>query len=103
MGHSKGSLRGKFIATSAYIKRTERSQINGVIYFEMVTAVLCTLTSLSSVLFFIVRENVVCEALAVTFFDDISTIQGFVKASLTPTPKKGIVGQFQSKIQRHGG
>jgi hypothetical protein len=28
MGHSKGSLRGKFIAMSAYIKKTERSQIN---------------------------------------------------------------------------
>jgi hypothetical protein len=28
MGHSKGILRGKFIAMSAYIKRTERSQIN---------------------------------------------------------------------------
>jgi hypothetical protein len=28
MGQSKGSLRGKFIAMSVYIKRTERSQIN---------------------------------------------------------------------------
>jgi hypothetical protein len=28
MGHSKGILRGKFIVMSAYIKRTERSQIN---------------------------------------------------------------------------
>jgi hypothetical protein len=28
MGHSKGSPRGKFIAMSAYIKKTERSQIN---------------------------------------------------------------------------
>jgi hypothetical protein len=28
MGPSKGSLRGKFIAISAYIKRSERSQIN---------------------------------------------------------------------------
>jgi hypothetical protein len=28
MGHIKGSTRGKFIAMSAYIKWTERSQIN---------------------------------------------------------------------------
>jgi hypothetical protein len=28
MGHSKGSPKRKFIAMSAYIKRTERSQIN---------------------------------------------------------------------------
>jgi hypothetical protein len=28
MRHSKGSPRGKFIVMSAYIKRTERSQIN---------------------------------------------------------------------------
>jgi hypothetical protein len=28
MGHSKAVLRGKFVAMSAYIKRTERSQIN---------------------------------------------------------------------------
>jgi hypothetical protein len=28
MGHSKGSPRGKIIAMSAYIKRTERSQIS---------------------------------------------------------------------------
>jgi hypothetical protein len=28
MGHKKAVLRGKFIAMSAYIKRTERSQIN---------------------------------------------------------------------------
>jgi hypothetical protein len=28
MGQSKGTLRGKFIAMSAYIKRTEISQIN---------------------------------------------------------------------------
>jgi hypothetical protein len=27
MEHSKGSLRGKFIAMSAYIKHTERSQL----------------------------------------------------------------------------
>jgi hypothetical protein len=31
MGHSKCSLRGKFIAISAYIKRTKRSQINDLI------------------------------------------------------------------------
>jgi hypothetical protein len=31
MGHSKGSPKGKFIAMSAYIKRTERSQINNLI------------------------------------------------------------------------
>jgi hypothetical protein len=30
MGHSKAVLRGKFIAMSAYIKRTERSQINNL-------------------------------------------------------------------------
>jgi hypothetical protein len=30
MGHSKGSPEGKFIAMSAYIKKTERSQINGL-------------------------------------------------------------------------
>jgi hypothetical protein len=28
MGHSKAVLRGKFIAMSVYIKRTERAQIN---------------------------------------------------------------------------
>jgi hypothetical protein len=28
MGHSKGSAKGKFIAISAYIKNTKRSQIN---------------------------------------------------------------------------
>jgi hypothetical protein len=28
MGHSKGNPRGKFTAMSAYIKKTERSQIN---------------------------------------------------------------------------
>jgi hypothetical protein len=28
MGHNKGSSRGKFIAMSTYIKKTERSQIN---------------------------------------------------------------------------
>jgi hypothetical protein len=28
MGHSKAVLRGKFIAMSAYIKKTERSEIN---------------------------------------------------------------------------
>jgi hypothetical protein len=28
MGHTKGILKGKFIAMNAYIKRTERSQIN---------------------------------------------------------------------------
>jgi hypothetical protein len=28
MGHSKAELRRKFIAISAYIKKTERSQIN---------------------------------------------------------------------------
>jgi hypothetical protein len=28
MGHSKAVLRGKFIVISAYIKKTERSQIN---------------------------------------------------------------------------
>jgi hypothetical protein len=28
MGHSRAVLRGKFIAMRAYIKRTERSQIN---------------------------------------------------------------------------
>jgi hypothetical protein len=28
MGHRKAILRGRFIAMSAYIKRTERSQIN---------------------------------------------------------------------------
>jgi hypothetical protein len=28
MGHRKAVLRGKFIAMSAYIKRTDRSQIN---------------------------------------------------------------------------
>jgi hypothetical protein len=28
MGHNKDILRGKFISMSAYIKRTERSQIN---------------------------------------------------------------------------
>jgi hypothetical protein len=31
MGLSKGSLREKFIAMSAYMKRTERSQINDLI------------------------------------------------------------------------
>jgi hypothetical protein len=31
MGHSKGSLKGTFIAMNAYIKRTERSQINDLI------------------------------------------------------------------------
>jgi hypothetical protein len=30
VGHYKGSLRGKFIAMSAYIRRTERSQINNL-------------------------------------------------------------------------
>jgi hypothetical protein len=28
MGHSKGSLRGKFVVMSAYIKNTYRFQIN---------------------------------------------------------------------------
>jgi hypothetical protein len=31
MGQAKAVLRGKFIAMSAYIKRTERSQINDII------------------------------------------------------------------------
>jgi hypothetical protein len=31
MGHSKTVLSGKFIAMSAYIKKTERSQINDLI------------------------------------------------------------------------
>jgi hypothetical protein len=31
MGHSKGSPEGKFIDMSAYIKKTERSQINDLI------------------------------------------------------------------------
>jgi hypothetical protein len=30
MGHSKGSPEGKFIPMSAYIKKTERSQINNL-------------------------------------------------------------------------
>jgi hypothetical protein len=30
MGHSKGSGTGKFIAMSAHIKRTERSQVNNL-------------------------------------------------------------------------
>jgi hypothetical protein len=30
MGHSKAVLRGKFIVTSAYVKNTERSQINDI-------------------------------------------------------------------------
>jgi hypothetical protein len=30
MGHSKAFLRGKFVAMSAYIKSTERSQTNGL-------------------------------------------------------------------------
>jgi hypothetical protein len=30
MGQAKAVLRGKFIAMSAYNKRTERSQINGL-------------------------------------------------------------------------
>jgi hypothetical protein len=31
MGHSKGSPKGKFIATSAYFQRTETSEINDLI------------------------------------------------------------------------
>jgi hypothetical protein len=31
MRHGKGILKGKFVAMSAYIKRTERSQINDLI------------------------------------------------------------------------
>jgi hypothetical protein len=31
MGHSKGSFKRKNIAMSAYIKRTERSQINDLV------------------------------------------------------------------------
>jgi hypothetical protein len=31
MGHTKAVLTGKFIAMSAYIKRTERSQLNDLI------------------------------------------------------------------------
>jgi hypothetical protein len=30
MGHSKGSPRGKFIGINAYIKKTEKSQINNL-------------------------------------------------------------------------
>jgi hypothetical protein len=33
MGHSKGSPEGKFIAMSAYIKKTERSQINDLMKY----------------------------------------------------------------------
>jgi hypothetical protein len=33
MGHSKGNLRGMFIAMSAYIKRTERAQINNLMLY----------------------------------------------------------------------
>jgi hypothetical protein len=36
MGHSKGSLRGKFIVMSEYIKNTEMSQMNDLmLYFKL--------------------------------------------------------------------
>jgi hypothetical protein len=36
MGHSKGSLKGKFMARTAYIKRTERAQINDLmLHFKL--------------------------------------------------------------------
>jgi hypothetical protein len=37
MGHSKAILRGKFMAMSTYIKRTERAQINDLmLYLKLV-------------------------------------------------------------------
>jgi hypothetical protein len=33
MGHSKAVLRGKFMAMSAYIKRTERCQVNDLMLY----------------------------------------------------------------------